>query len=89
MNPAEKEDIIRIKKAFSKIKKDKKLSKAEVDDLMSDLTNLLGIYATDKSKELAALLEEMISFGEKNALSVEGSKLQFEQLKKGKIKIKR
>jgi hypothetical protein len=89
MIPEEKEEINRIQKAFSKIKKDKKLSKAEADDLMSDVTRLLGIYATDKNKNTAALLEKMISFAENNALAIDGPRIQFEQLKKGKLKIKR
>ena len=85
----EKEDIARIKKDFLKIKKDNKLSKAEADDLMSDITRLLGIYAVDKDKTIAALLEKMISFAEDNALAIDGPRIQFEQLKKGKLKIKR
>ena len=89
MIPKEKEEISRIQKAFSKVKKDKKLSKAEVDDLMSDITRLLGIYATDKNKTTADLLEKMISFAENNALAIDGPSIQFEQLKKGKLKIKR
>ena len=86
MITAEKEDIDRIKKAFSKIKKDKKLSDAEVDDLMSDTSELIGIYSIDKNNKIASLIQEMLSFGEKNNLVTQGLKLEFERVKKRKVK---
>ena len=86
MNPKEKEEFDRIKKAFSKITADNKLSKSQVDDLMTDLTNLLGMYAVVKRKAFEELIKEMIGFGEKNDLAVEGASIQFKQIKQGKIK---
>ena len=56
--------------------------------MLADVTKLLGIYAIDRKKELASLLEEMISFGEENDLAVQGSRLEFDRIKKGKFKIK-
>ncbi|MBR9692057.1 hypothetical protein GOV06_04695 [Candidatus Woesearchaeota archaeon] len=88
MNPEEKKEIDKITKVFSRIKKDNRLSKAEVDDFMSDITKLIGIYAVDRSSQIAALLEEMLSFGDKNNLAVQGSRLEFENIKKGKFKPK-
>ena len=89
MNPDEEQELERIKKDFSKIKKDNKLSKAEVDDFLTDITKLLGIYAADRKRELASLIEEMIIFGEENDLAVQGCRIEFESIKKGKIKVKR
>ena len=88
MNPEEREEVDRITKEFYKIKKDEKLSVHEVDDFMSDLSRLIGIYAIDKTNEIAALIEEMLSFGEENNLAVEGSRIHFEDIKKGKFKVK-
>lgn len=87
MGTEEKEDIRQIRKDFYKIKKDSKLSDAEIDDIMADITKLLGILAIERDDELAALLEEMISFAEDNNLMVEGSKFELEAIRKGKIRI--
>ncbi len=85
MNSEEKEEFERIKKDFSDIAEDKKLSKAEADDFMSDITKLIGIYVLDKNKEIENLIKEMLDFGDRNNLAVQGSVLEFEAVKKGKI----
>jgi len=85
MNPEEKEEFERIKEDFSKIAKDKKLSRAEADDFMSDITKLIGIYAIDKDKQVEELIEKMIEFGDKNNLSTQGLEIEFEAVKKGEI----
>ncbi|MBD3354963.1 hypothetical protein GF361_03180 [Candidatus Woesearchaeota archaeon] len=85
MNSEEKEEFERIKKDFSDITEDKKLSKAEADDFMSDITKLIGIYALDKDSEIEKLIKKMLDFGDKNNLAVQGSILEFEAVKKGKI----
>jgi len=82
MNSKEKEAIVRIKKSFSKIKKDNKLSTQEVDDFTTDVTELLGIYLIDKNKETEKLIEKMLSFARKNNLAAQGSRLEFESIKK-------
>ena len=86
MNPEEKEDVDRITKVFYKIKKDKKLSVQEVDDLVTDLSRLIGIYSIDKATSIAVLIEEMLLFGEENNLAVQGLRMEFEDIKKGKFK---
>ena len=77
-----KEELSTIRKSFAKVKKDNKLSNKEIDDLVSDITQLLGIYRLEKTKEIAQLLEEMIAFGEVNNLSVQGLRIEFEAKKK-------
>ncbi len=86
MNPEEKEEIDSITKEFYKIKQDKKLSVQEVEGFMTSISRLIGIYAIDKTHQIAALIEEMLSFGDENDLAVQGIKLEFENIKKGKFK---
>jgi hypothetical protein len=84
MNPEKEKELARIKKDFLKIKKDHKLTKAEVDDFMSDATMLLGIFALRRKKEIKTFIEEMLSFGEKNNLAVSGLRLELKSILKRK-----
>ena len=81
------EDIARFKKDFSKLKK-KKLTKQDEDKLTTAITGLLGLFAIRRRKEVGKLIEEMISFGEKRNLAVQGSRVEFDRIKKGKFKAK-
>ena len=89
MTPEEKEVFNKIIADFSKLKKRKRLDKLAEDQLVKDITALLGIYGFYKSRILAKQIEEMISFGEKQLWAMQGQRTIFEKLKKGKLKIKR
>ena len=88
MIPKEKEDIEKLKKDFSRLKKKTEFTKNDKDKLITDITGLIGIYAINKRKDLAKLIEEILSFAEKKNWGVEGSRMAFDKIKKGKFKVK-
>ena len=89
MTPEEKEVFKQITADFSKLKKRKKLDKQAEFKLTRDVAALLGIYGFDKSKVLEKQIKDMISFGEKQLWAMQGQKIEFDKLKKGKLKIRR
>lgn len=82
MRAFEKEVFLKIKKDFSRLKKKRKFTKRDADKLVTDVTGLIGIYAGEYNKELAQLIEEMISFGEYKNWSLAGPRYQFDKLNK-------
>ena len=89
MLPEEKNTIDKKKKDFSKLRDKKKLTLKDAEKLTSDLSILLGIYATNKIKELERLITSMIDFGKSKQWAVQGSIIAFNRLKKGQLKVKR
>jgi hypothetical protein len=89
MTPQEKEVFAKVVSDFSKLKRRKRLGAQAEDKLIQGITALMGIYGFDKSKVLAEQIEKMISFGEKRFWAMQGQRIVFEKLKKGKLKIKR
>lgn len=81
MNPIEKEVIERVFADFEKLKKRKSFTAMDADALMHDISALLGIYDLKADKGLAALIEEMITFGEKKGWALEGCRILFERIK--------
>ncbi|MEE9525821.1 MAG: hypothetical protein V3V78_04420 [Candidatus Woesearchaeota archaeon] len=81
MSPEEKKEVEKITKVFSKIKKDNKLTTAETDDFMSDITKLIGMYGAHKREKISVLIEEMLVFGDNNLLAVDGLRLEFKKAK--------
>lgn len=82
MNKQQKEDFDRIKKDFYKLKDNKTFDVDDEERLVFGIQGLLGIFAVEKSEELEAIIEEMISFGEAHDWSMAGSKFLFEKIKK-------
>ena len=60
MELEEKKDVYRLKKDFSRLKNKKEFTKQDEDKLITDVAGLLGVYAVDKRKETASLIEEML-----------------------------
>ena len=89
MRVEEKEVLKQIISDFSKLKKRKKLGKQAEDQLIKDITALLGIYGFNKSRVLAEQIEKMLVYGEKKLWAMQGQKTMFEKLKKGQLKIRR
>ena len=89
MTPEEKEVFKQVISDFSKLKKSKKLDKQAEDKLIKDITALLGIYGFYKSRIIEQQIEKMISFGEKQLWAMQGQRILFDKLKKGKLKIRR
>ena len=89
MLPEEKITIEKKKRAFSILKDKKKLTLKDKEKLISDLTILLGIYATNRSKELEKLIKAMIDFGKSKLLAVQGVIVEFNRFKTGQIKVKK
>ena len=76
-----KDETKLIEEAFNQYKK-KRLTIIHEEKLVHSLVGLLGILQRIKRHEkLERLIEEMISFGELNNFSVEGSKIYFQKLK--------
>jgi len=89
MTPEEKEVFDRIVSDFSKLKKKKKLGKIQEGKLVQDIVKLLGIYGFYKSRVLEKQIKNMIDFGDKQNWAMQGQQVEFDKLKKGKLKIKR
>ena len=69
---------------FSKLKKKKNLTSQDEDKLVNNLTNLIGIFAVDKSKQLERYIEAMIDFAKKQKWGIQGSIIQFKKVKQKK-----
>ena len=89
MELEEKKDVYRLKKDFSRLKNKKEFTKQDEDKLITDVAGLLGVYAVDKRKETASLIEEMLAFAEEKNWAVQGSRIEFDRIKKGKFRVKR
>ena len=75
------QDIInKCKMDFLKMSARKQLDIQDKALLVSDITQLLGIYALNFDKQLCYLLRDMINFGERNNLVLAGQRLQFDEL---------
>ncbi len=89
MNDLEKKETDKIRKNFSILNDKKKFSLIDGEKLISKLAVVLGIYATNKTKELENLIESMINLGKKHRLSMQGSIIEYNKLKKGILKVKK
>lgn len=89
MIPEEKEVFKKITADFSKLKKRKRFGIDSEEQLIMDITVLLGIYGFDKSKKIENQIEEMIYFGEHKKWAMQGQRIEFDKLKKGKLKIRK
>ena len=76
------EEIEKLKKDFSNLKKIKRLTSMHEDKLVTDVTALLGMYRLGYDDDLRILISEMIDFGEKNLWAMQGSRYLFDKLNK-------
>ena len=82
MNEAEKEVFEKIKAGFLEISKKKKLNTADKQQLNSNVTGMLGLFAVRPELNFAGYIEKMISFGESNLWAMHGHKIEFDRLKR-------
>ena len=82
MNEAEKEVFEKLKADFLRIKKKSKLNSADEEQLNTDITGMLGLFAVIPELIIADYAEKMISFGEEKLLAMQGHRIQFDKLKR-------
>jgi len=87
MNKIEKEVFEKLKADFLRIKKKKKLTIADVEQLNTDITGMLGLFAVKPNLNVAEYIEKMVSFGEEKLLAMQGHRIEFDRLKR-KHKVK-
>ena len=78
--PEIKEEIVKLKSDFLKLKSKKKFAVQDEDKLITDVSGLLGLYAIEHEEELRHLISEIISFAESKRWSMAGSRYLFEKL---------
>lgn len=88
MLPEVKNTIAKKKQDFSKLKDKKNLTVKDEEKLISDMIILIGVYATNKIKELEKLIKNMIDFGKSKQWAVQGQIIEFNRIKKGQLKVK-
>jgi hypothetical protein len=84
-----KNTISKKKSDFSKLRDKKKLALQDAEKLISDMNILLGVYATNKTKELERLIKNMIDFGKSRQWAVQGQIIEFNRIRKGQLKVKK
>ncbi len=82
MNKIEKEVFEKLKEDFLRIKKKKKLAIAEEEQLNTDITGMIGLFAIEPNLSVAEYIEKMISFGEEKSLAMYGHRIEFDRLKR-------
>ena len=81
MNQVEEQIINKSKLNFLMISaKHRRIDIPDKAKLVSDITQLLGIYILGYDKQLHHLLKDMITFGEHNNLVLGGQRMQFDAL---------
>ncbi|MBW2993014.1 hypothetical protein KY317_00380, partial [Candidatus Woesearchaeota archaeon] len=76
------EEVIKLKKDFSNIKKIKRLTAQHEDNLITNITGLLGLYRLGYDEQIRQLISQMISFGESKLWAMQGSRYLFDKLNK-------
>ena len=66
MGSEEDKTLSEIKKDFSKINQDSKLTSDEISDFTNDINRLFGLFLIRKDKDILDLIKQMVEFGEKN-----------------------
>ena len=69
------------KQDFEQFRRKPEFTKDDEEQLINDLTDLLGWYNINPAPELEQFIKQMISFGEKKLWSMAGSRIQFEHVK--------
>ena len=77
----ERKSIEQAQKDFEQLRKKPKYTLADQEQLAYDVADLTGWYRVDQNPELAALIERMLSFGEKKLWSMAGARIEFERTK--------
>lgn len=77
-----KEWFEKAKKDFEGFRKKLEFTTDDEEQLISDLTNILGWYNINPDPELEQLIEQMIDFGERKQWSMAGSLIEFDHTKK-------
>lgn len=78
----EKEWVDKIQRDFLEFKKRTAFRPDDEGRLLAELTGLLGWFNLDPNKQLKALIEAMLIFGEKRNWQIAGAKIAFEHMKK-------
>jgi len=80
MNPVHHETVNKCKFNFLKLSSKRQLDIHDKALLVSDITQLLGLYTLSYDIQLHHLLHDMVNFGEQNNLVLAGQRLRFDEL---------